>query len=442
MNLNPIKVYGGPGCGKTSYLLDILDGLLTHTKPDRIAYVSFTNKGADAGTNRARAKYGLDKKDTPYWDTIHAIANRAACSGKGKVISTDNYRVFSLATQMRFLGYFTEELNHGDDIYLFMEQLHRTNNLKHDMTVGTIPDIDKYNWVINQYNLYKKVYQVYDFTDMLETYLNANIPLDIDYMIVDEAQDLTPLQWKVIEVMARDCKETYIAGDDDQAIYEWCGGDVTIFNSIPAKDVIVLDKSYRVCSEALKLSSKIANLIQDRQEKNITPVQEHPGHVSIYGSLESVEIDHESSYYFLARNRHFLPQVKNKIMRLGYPFTMRGIIYPRKISGKNKTRISNREYLYSQRMKDKGYHRNISANRLIVDTIHRVKGGEADQVVLLLDCTQVVKRNLVANLYEEIRVLYVAMTRCRYHLHIVLSQATLGYDSIVSRAHFSDRYVA
>ena len=52
----------------------------------------------------------------------------------------------------------------------------------------------------------------------------------------------------------------------------------------------------------------------------------------------------------------------------------------------------------------------------------------------LLDCTKAVQNNLVANVDEELRVLYVAMTRCRWSLHIVYSSTQVSYDSIVARS--------
>ena len=47
--------------------------------------------------------------------------------------------------------------------------------------------------------------------------------------MVDEAQDLTPLQWDMVVKMSEGVDSVYIAGDDDQAIYEWNGADVICF---------------------------------------------------------------------------------------------------------------------------------------------------------------------------------------------------------------------
>ena len=53
--------------------------------------------------------------------------------------------------------------------------------------------------------------------------------------MVDEAQDLTPLQWDMVVKIAKNVDRVYIAGDDDQAIYEWNGADVRFVSNFPGK---------------------------------------------------------------------------------------------------------------------------------------------------------------------------------------------------------------
>ena len=67
------------------------------------------------------------------------------------------------------------------------------------------------------------------FNDVLADYITKCQPLDIDLAIIDEAQDLSPLQWEMVEHMTAKCPEIYYAGDDDQAIYSWAGADVNHF---------------------------------------------------------------------------------------------------------------------------------------------------------------------------------------------------------------------
>ena len=60
-------------------------------------------------------------------------------------------------------------------------------------------------------------------------------------MFVDEAQDLSPLQWKMYDLKSNS-DDVYLAGDDDQAIYTWAGVDVNRFIKEPAKEEFYLNQ--------------------------------------------------------------------------------------------------------------------------------------------------------------------------------------------------------
>ena len=59
--------------------------------------------------------------------------------------------------------------------------------------------------------IYKRSRGLMDYTDLLEKF---NTELDVDIVIVDEAQDLSSLQWDVIRKASTQAKQVYLAGDD------------------------------------------------------------------------------------------------------------------------------------------------------------------------------------------------------------------------------------
>jgi superfamily I DNA/RNA helicase len=63
-----------------------------------------------------------------------------------------------------------------------------------------------------------------DFTDMIQKFIEEGVAPKLKVLMVDESQDLTPLQWDLIMKLAENADRLYLAGDDDQAIYEleWC----------------------------------------------------------------------------------------------------------------------------------------------------------------------------------------------------------------------------
>ncbi len=63
-------------------------------------------------------------------------------------------------------------------------------------------------------------------------------------VIVDEAQDLTRLQWRMCKKIWENSKRVYVSGDDDQAIFRWMGADVEHLINMDG-EVSVLKQSYR-----------------------------------------------------------------------------------------------------------------------------------------------------------------------------------------------------
>ena len=70
---------------------------------------------------------------------------------------------------------------------------------------------------------------LYDYTDMIVQYTKDPIINNFDVLFIDEAQDMPTIQYEMIEKLIKNSKETYIAGDDDQAIFRWMGADVDRF---------------------------------------------------------------------------------------------------------------------------------------------------------------------------------------------------------------------
>ena len=81
---------------------------------------------------------------------------------------------------------------------------------------------------------YKDSYKLKDFTDMIEKFNVAELCPKYDIVFIDEAQDLSPVQWKMVDIIRENSKYVILAGDDDQAIYGWAGADVKKFQNEPA----------------------------------------------------------------------------------------------------------------------------------------------------------------------------------------------------------------
>lgn len=458
-------ILGAPGCGKTTYLMNILEKELKEYDPERIAFISFTKKGALEGFSRAIEKFDIDKDRFIFFRTLHSICFSELKMSRYDMLSKKDYRAFSTAMNMKFVGYYTEEFFHNDDMYLYLYFLKLNNyEMYKKIRDATQVNIPKLKHVALNYDGYKKHFHKKDFTDMLVNIVKAKIKLDIDVAIIDEAQDLTTLQWKTCQTLFANAKKVYIAGDDDQAIYEWTGADVNYFLNLEGERTI-LDTSWRLKSNLLTFAKKISALITNRIDKDFHPADDG-GTINYYNTIRDFQFNDDETYYCLSRNNYYLRRYQTELKKQLKIFQTKAklsvdpdVIFainnfvaykenrlPEKDAMKVKklvrTDVVHIEKfswfeVFNLSQDDIFYYRKLIQNKvkitepkIMVNTIHGVKGGEADNVILLMDITKVVHKQLYNLSDSELRVLYVACTRAKSNLHIVHAETKLSYAEV------------
>ena len=121
-------------------------------------------------------------------------------------------------------------------------------------------------------------------------------------LIIDEAQDLTPLQWKMVHKLADRAERIYIAGDDDQAIFEWNGANVKDYIEFPGRNYI-LKQSHRIPKVVHNFSGYISDMIKPRVIKEFLPSSKE-GHIKTHSSfLDIVDMISQSDGDWLILGR-------------------------------------------------------------------------------------------------------------------------------------------
>ena len=331
---------------------------------------------------------------------------------------------------------------------------------------------------------YKKAFELVDFTDMIEKFIVSGLCPKLDVAFIDEAQDLSPIQWKMCEEIIKNSKYVILAGDDDQAIYGWAGADVKKFQDITSKKDIILPQSFRVPQSVQHIADKILDRIPDdrRIKKQWKARQEH-GSVNYITSIEDAPLEY-GKWLILARYNDKLDRLKPTLKDRHLYFEYKGrksfsstlfrsiLNYTRWADKRDPLSISEvrgifdqtgddieltEERLYdlsefgfsnTERWYDRFlinyeeslYVREMLRNkenlhedaRIKLSTIHSAKGGEEENVLIILDNTKTIRESVEKSqdkADEENRVWYVGVTRTRQNLYLLTAKKEEhGYD--------------
>ena len=476
-------ILGGPGAGKTWRLLEILEAELERgVPPQEIAYVSFTRKAVAEAIERTQLKFEVNKKDLLHFKTLHALCYMKLGLTKNNVF---NYKHLDelgevLGTSFSWGGNADPFGNLKGDRALFLENYARIMQISlRQAWEYTDNDLDWY-WLklfSDSLNQYKREHYLVDFTDMLTDYKEIT---PVKVVIIDEAQDLSRLQWALVYRTFIKCDRMYVAGDDDQAIYKWSGADIEAFLTLPVNNVETLPFSHRLNRNVFDYTQTIADRIKYRYNKAFRPHNEHSGDVYKERYLDNIEITEDESWLFLARNKIFLKHMERHVKQQGFIYTISDEKSVKKkdmivikdyeewrtkgnsLSGKKINNILKRidpratvdedtfyefkdfnipnriwhEVMGYMPLDDRVYYlsilrsgRKILSKPLIhINTIHSVKGSEADNVVVMSDIARRSYKNLQFDSDDENRVFYVGTTRAKNNLYVILPQTDKHYE--------------
>jgi superfamily I DNA/RNA helicase len=133
---------------------------------------------------------------------------------------------------------------------------------------------------------------------------------------VDEVQDLKPNEWEMVMIMMKRAQASYLAGDDDQAIYSWSGADVSKLIDLDSH-LQVLDQSYRIPKTIFEKSNNLVSRINKRINKTWRP-REDEGQVR-NTNFESIDLRH-GQWLILGRTNYYINEVAQELKNKGYLF--------------------------------------------------------------------------------------------------------------------------
>jgi DNA helicase-2/ATP-dependent DNA helicase PcrA len=483
MSFSPEIIIGPPGTGKTRTLLGEVDEALQNDiPPNRIGFLAFTKKAAEEAIERAKVQFNFSDSEMPYFRTLHSFAFRSLGLKKSRVLGNKDLREFGDILGLRLTGLVNakEGSVYGytkGDRAMFISSLSRLRRVSVEDQWRIMDDYIGWREV-ERVHLglikYKESRGLFDFTDMLEVFIERGASPELDLLLVDEAQDLSRLQWQMVAKLAGSSKRVVVAGDDDQAIFQWAGADLKYFIGMKGS-VRVLEKSYRTPQIIQDSALSLITRVSSRREKQWAS-REGEGTISYHTSVDNIDMS-EGTWLILARNNYLLEEAELLCRRQGLMYERHGkrsastssletiraweslrkgntvnyreaqsiLLY---ITGKklNLLRHSNhtlkdlhtnygipengiwhevfqkmslyeRAYLIAARKRGE---KPSSLPRIRLSTIHSAKGGEADNVILYSDMARRTFKDMQMMPDNEKRVFYVGITRAKENLFIIV----------------------
>lgn len=295
-----IRVIAGAGSGKTralarrfAYLVNEI-GIL----PGNILCVTFTNKSANEMRQRIHNLTG--DNDTGYISTFHSFCvsvlqeDSHALQYPKSFLVLDNSDIDSMLKiiyEERGLTLRNMTFSKARDMIeirklikepkYYLDMLNMSlDTLRQKYLTATEPsDIIFYGYLYQE----KKCFGL-DYNDLIKFTLyifeqNEAVKIKwqqrLEYIMIDEFQDIDELQYKLMSVLCGYHKNLFIVGDPDQTIYTWRGANVRYlldFDKIfPSVKTIMMMQNYRSTPQIVSVVNDLIDKNKFRIKKNFMP---------------------------------------------------------------------------------------------------------------------------------------------------------------------------
>ena len=288
-NGGPLSIIAGAGSGKTRTIIHKIAYLIKvkMVKPYRILAVTFTNKAANEMKERVAKLIGSEGHDVKIF-TYHSLCARILRQDIDYLGRKRDFNIIDPIDQRQILrpGYKKFGLSNKTISYSSVIDI-----ISHFKNEGITPqallssakkDIDKfyaylYKFYLEQTTLSNSL----DFNDLL---IFANKLLEkedevvekwskkYDYVMVDEFQDTSNIQYNIIKKISSKSIFT-VVGDPDQNIYTWRYADPGLIINFSKEwdnaKTILLEQNYRSSKNILDAANKLISKNKDRIPKNL-----------------------------------------------------------------------------------------------------------------------------------------------------------------------------
>ena len=293
-----VRVIAGAGTGKTRALTERFAYLVNDLgiMPGNILCVTFTNKAANEMRRRIRALTG--DNDTGFINTFHGFCVSVLQEDSHAVQYPKSFLVLDNSDIDQMLqiiyderGLTLRDMTFGDarDMIEIIKLKDRPDYYLDLLAMPLATLREKYEQATNARDIifYGYLYQEkkcfgFDYNDLIVVVLyifeqHPDIRLKwqkrLEYVMVDEFQDIDKLQHNLMSVLAGYHKNLFVVGDPDQTIYTWRGADVRFlldFDRVfPDTRTIMMLENYRSTPEVIAVANSLIEKNRQRIPKDL-----------------------------------------------------------------------------------------------------------------------------------------------------------------------------
>ncbi|OPX43178.1 putative ATP-dependent DNA helicase YjcD [Ruminiclostridium hungatei] len=285
----PALILAGPGSGKTTVITARAAFLIKEAgiRPQNILTLTFNKAAQQEMEKRFGRLYGSDISEKVHFATLHSFCNRVVREYermKGRKLqriegSEQETGKHKLLKDI-YLKINNSRIN-DDELENLINEIGLVKNSLIKEFEGLGFNTKRFPQVYRAYEDYKKSNLLIDFDDML-TYafsiltkyprLLAYYRNKYTYIQVDEAQDLSKIQFELIRLLSAESGNVFIVADDDQSIYGFRGAEPQYILDFEKQfgqcSIYRLERNYRSAGNIVRLSSSFIRQNKNRYDKN------------------------------------------------------------------------------------------------------------------------------------------------------------------------------
>lgn len=292
-------LFSVPGSGKTTVII-ARAGFMTHEcgiDPEKQLIITFTKAAAEEMRKRYHTGFPEDEK-TPDFRTIHSFCYKMIRDMAREVgarvpeITENTYRIVEKI--MRDSGFFPEKELIDSVVSKISEAKNRMLDTKaiRDIEIDDLPDGLEFDVIYTRYKEYLRGNGMMDRDDLLvyakglmNKYpdLLKKLQIRYPYVSVDEAQDTSPLQHRIIDHFCSMHGNIFMVGDDDQSIYGFRGADpdelLRFGERWPNAKQLTMNINYRSDQTIVERARDFIEHNEHRAQKDMRAESRHKGTV-------------------------------------------------------------------------------------------------------------------------------------------------------------------